>query len=213
MDVYGKTDCTPHKEGSPDAFGVKYKKLRDLSKVIALASTYGATAHQLAPTTGKSIEDTQQDIDNYFEEFPDVKAIMLESHEQAKRDGQVVSYFGRPRRLPEAKKINKIYGKVDHAELPYEIRNILNLAVNHRIQGTGASIMNRASIKYYNDAIGAGIESNIVVQVHDSLIIECATEDAELVSQLLQNAMENATHLEGIDLEAVPKVGYNLAEV
>lgn len=56
MEVYGKTDCTPQKEDSPDAFGIKYKRLRDLSKVIALASTYGATASKLASTTGKSVE-------------------------------------------------------------------------------------------------------------------------------------------------------------
>lgn len=213
MEVYDKTDCTPQKEGSPEAFGVKYKKLRDLSKVIALASTYGATAHQLAPTTGKSIEDTQQDIDNYFERFPGVKDMMIQAHNLAKKDGQVTNLFGRPRRMPEAKKINKLYGNVDHSELPYEIRNILNLAVNHRIQSTGASIVNRAAIKFGNDCKELGVECKMVVQVHDSIVIECHEKDAETISLLLQNAMENTVQLEGISLEAVPKIGKNLSEV
>ena len=109
MGVYGKTDCVPRKEGSPDAFGIKYKKLRDLSKVIALASTYGATAHQLAPTTGKSVEDTQEDIDSYFERFPGVRTMMLEAHALTKKDGYVTNLFGRMRRMPEAKKIGRAH--------------------------------------------------------------------------------------------------------
>lgn len=213
MEVYGKSDCTPQKDGSPDAFGVKYKKLRDLSKVIALASTYGATAHQLAPTTGKSIEDTQQDINNYFEIFPDVAKFMKESHEIAKDQGQVTNIFGRPRRMPEAKKFSKLYGNTEHVDLPYEARNVLNLAVNHRVQSTGASIVNRAAIMFDNNRKVAGIECRLVVQVHDSLVVECLEKDAEDVALLLQDSMETAVDLKSISLEAVPRIGKNLAEV
>lgn len=213
MEVYDKTDCTPHKEGSSEAFGVKYKKLRDLSKVIALASTYGATAHQLAPTTGKSIEATQEDIDNYFERFPGVKSMMLKSHELAKKHGRVKNLFGRPRRMPEAKKIKKIYGDTEHGELPYEIRNILNLAVNHRIQSTGASIVNRAAVAFLDHCAIAGIDCKLVLQVHDSLVVECDEKDAEDVSLLLEDAMCNTVDLKTIKLEAVPKIGKSLAEV
>lgn len=213
MEVYDKTDCTPQKEGSSDAFGVKYKRLRDLSKVIALASTYGATAYQLAPTTGKNIEDTQQDIDSYFERFPGVRNMMLESHKQAKTDGQVKNLFGRPRRMPEAKRITKLYGNIDHAELPYDARNLLNLAVNYRIQSTGASIVNRAAIAFKVNSKLSGLENKIVCQVHDSLIVECAIQDAENISLLLQDAMETTSILEGVPLEAVPKIGTDLSKV
>jgi DNA polymerase I-like protein with 3'-5' exonuclease and polymerase domains len=213
MEVYDKTDCTPQKEGSPNAFGIKYKRLRDLSKVIALASTYGATANQLAPTTGKSIEDTNQDIENYFERFPRVREMMLESHELAKNNGQVINIFGRPRRMPDAKKIPKMYGTTAHADLPYEARKLLNLAVNHRIQSTAASIVNRAMIQFYKHAKETGINCRVVVQVHDSIVVECKEVDADNVACLLQTAMENTTQLKGIRLEAIPKIGKNLAEV
>ena len=213
MRVYGKTDCTPHKEGSEQAFGVKYKKLRDLAKVLALAPTYGATANQLAATTGKSIEDTQVDIDTYFEQFPGVANMMQQAHKEAKTKGYVSNLYGRLRRMPDAMKIDKIYGKKDHAELPYEARGLLNLAVNHKIQSTGASIMNRAAIRFYNLCKQAGIEAQIVVQVHDSLIAECAIADAESVQLLLQEALENTVILLGVPLEALPKIGYNLADV
>lgn len=214
MEVYGKTDCIPRKDGSPDAFGIKYKKLRDLSKVIALASTYGATAHQLAPTTGKSIDDTAEDIANYFEAFPGVAQMMLNSHSEAKKQGYVSTLFGRRRRIPEATKIDQIYGKRLHADLPYEPRSMLNLAVNHKIQGTGASICNRALIKYCEDRDQAGITgAPVVMQVHDEIIVECNEEDAENVSILLQNAMETAVILPTIDLEAIPKSAKTLADL
>lgn len=213
MEVYGKTDCTPKKEGSENAFGVKYKKLRDLSKVIALASTYGATAHQLAPTTGKSIDDTQQDIDNYFDNFPKVKEFMIDSHKLAKKQGYVDSLFGRKRRIPEIKNITRYYSQLDHAELPYELRSLLNLAVNHRIQSTGASIVNRSAIRFHEMKTQANIDCHLVLQVHDSLIVECNIEDAKDVSILLQDAMENTIDLKTIKFEAVPKIGYSLAEV
>lgn len=213
MNVYAITDALPIKDGHPDAFGIKYKKYRDLSKVIALASTYGANARQLAPTTGKNIEDTQQDIDNYFEAFPGVKDMMLEAHELAKTKGEVVTIFGRPRRIPEALKIKHLYGNIAHERLPYQARSLLNLAVNHRIQGTGASIVNRSAIKFMENCNILGLKCNIVNQVHDSLVVECETEDAESVSLLLEDAMINTVKLEGINLEAKPSIGKNLSEV
>lgn len=213
MEVYNKNDCLPLKDGSADAFGIKYEKFRDLSKVIALASTYGASAWQLMKTTGKSEKDTQQDIDNYFEAFPGVKDMMLEAHKLAKTNGQVTNLFGRPRRMPEALKITKLFGDKPHSELPYDARNLLNLAVNHRIQSTGASIVNRASIAFYNNCKLCSIEANLIAQVHDSLVAECDEKDAEDVVALLQDAMENTVKLDGVPLEALPKIGYSLAEV
>lgn len=212
IEVYDKHDATPQKDGSPNAFGVKYKKLRDLSKVIALASAYGATPFQLAPTTGKSIEDTTVDMNKYFERFPGVKSMMLEAHNKAKADGFVTNLFGRKRRIPDAKKIEHLYGDATHAELPYEARSLLNLACNHRIQSTGASIMNRAAIKFYTLCKDAGIDSRLVLQVHDELVAECAEGDSEDVSALLRHAMETTTVLEGVPLEAVPRISKTLAK-
>jgi DNA polymerase I-like protein with 3'-5' exonuclease and polymerase domains len=212
MRVYGKDDCEPQKDGSPDAFGVKYKKLRDLSKVIALASVYGASAFQLAKTTGKSVDETQMDINKYFAEFEGVARFMLESHELAKRDGFVTNLFGRKRRMPDAKKINQIYGDQDHGDYPYEVRSMLNLSTNHRVQSTGASICNRAMIAFYHDVRVAEIKDcHVIAQIHDEIIVECRDEDAENVAILLQNAMENTVTLPGVKLEAIPTIGKTLA--
>lgn len=211
MEVFGKYDCTPHKDGSPDAFGIKYKSLRDIAKVIALSSTYGSTAFQLAKKTKKSVEATEQDMENYFERFEGVRELMLESHRLVKKDGQVTNIFGRPRRIPEAKRIAQIYGNKSHAELPYEVRNLLNLAVNHRIQSTAASIVNRAMIKFHENCKEAGIKAYLVSQVHDSLIAECDEADAEGVALIMQDALENAVQLQGVSFEAIPRISNSLA--
>lgn len=213
MEVFSITDCTASKKDLPDSFKVKHKHLRDLIKVFCLASVYGATAHQLAPTTGKSIDDTQRDIDNYFETFSGVMQYQLDSHCIAKETGQVTNLFGRPRRMPEAKRIVDLYGDLSHGELPYEMRNILNLAVNHRIQSTGASIINRAMIAFCNNTKQLDIDCKIVLQVHDSLVVECQEKDAETVAIILQDAMENTIDLKTVELEAMPKIGQDLSKV
>lgn len=212
IEVFDKYDSTPHKEGQ-NAFGEKYKDLRQIAKVIALATTYGSTAFKLSGLIGKPVDETQEIIDAYFERFPGVRKYMLEYHEKAKKDGEVSTLFGKKRRMPEAKLLTKIYGNQDHADLPYEARNILNLAVNHPIQGTGANIVNRACIAFKRSCKAVGIEAKIVLQVHDSIIAECHISDSEDVALLLQSAMEDTTELKGIKLEAVPKIGVNLGEV
>lgn len=210
MGVYGKFDCEPYKDGTPDAFGIKYKQLRDLSKILALAPTYGATSFQLAKTTRKAPTETQEDIDAYFEQFPLVKKLMTDSHAMAKRDGYVTNLFGRKRRIPQAKYIPK---GMSHEELPYEARTLLNLAVNHRVQSTAASIVNRAAIRFLSLCKDAYIPVKLVLQVHDSLVAECKEEDAENVALLLQEAMENTTILPGVKLEAIPAIGKSLGKV
>lgn len=211
QEVYEKYDCEPQKEG-PNAFGVKYKKLRDLSKVIALASAYGATPFQLAPTTGKSTEDTANDMEKYFDKFPGVRLMMLEAHNLIKEKGFVTNLYGRPRRIPDAMKITKLYGNVDHWDLPYDARKLLNMACNHRIQSTAASLVNRAAIRFYNDCKELGLNCRIVSQIHDELVAECDEQDAETISILLRNAMENTNKLGDVPLEAIPRITRNLAK-
>lgn len=213
MEVFEKYDCLPHKEGE-NAFGVKYPKLRDIAKVVALSATYGTTAPKMAPAIGKSIHEAQDVIDQYFAKFPSVLELMLESHEIAKTTGIVKNLFGRPRRMPMATEIPKLFGSSLHSELPYEYRNLLNLAINHRIQSTGASIINRAAIAFKRKLIENNIlECHIVMQVHDELIVECHKKDAEIVTKLLKDAMENTVLLPGVSLEAIPKIANNIADL
>jgi len=210
IETFNKTDCTASKEEKETSFRVKYKDLRFISKEIALASVYGATGFQLMSKTGKSSDETQGIIDRYLNKFSNVKKMMLDSHEQVKANGMVTSVFGRPRRMPEAKTIDK---KIPHKDLPYEARKLLNLSVNHRIQSTAASIVNRAMIRLNNNFKMLGINAKIVLQVHDSIVVECNEADADDVAVILQDSMENTTQFETVALEAIPKIGKTLANV
>jgi len=211
MPIFGKTDCSPFKDDI-DSFAKKYPKLRDAAKVIALATPYGRTARQQASAMGIKIEEAERLIREYFSAYPKVEEMMLTSHEMVKKNGYVKSIFGRPRRIPDATLINHHFGDTPHSQLPYEARQLLNLAMNHRVQSTAASIMNRASIAFYNKT--RGLKScNIVLQVHDELVAECLESDADLVVQYLKDAMENTVTLPGVKLQADPKIGRNLADL
>lgn len=138
--------------------------------------------------------------------------MQLEAHRIVKEQGQVVNLFGRPRRIPDAKRIDKIYGVRPHEEHNYDVRNMLNLAVNHRIQSTGASIVNRAAIRFMNDCKNAGIEAKILCQIHDEIVVECKEEDSANIAILLENAMINTVELPGVPLEAKPWIAKSLAK-
>lgn len=208
------------KKDDLNSFAKQHPDLRQIAKGIMLAVAYGTTASKLAKVLSMDPNACQDIIDRYFDKFPGVLKLMLESHEQAKAEGHVTNLFGRPRRMPAALDIKKIYGNTEHAELPYEIRNILNLAINHRIQSTGASIMNRAAIKAHQAVKAKQIDPRaswnavkLVMQVHDELILECPESIAEEVVALLKDSMENTTRLPGVDLIADPKIAYNIADL
>jgi DNA polymerase I-like protein with 3'-5' exonuclease and polymerase domains len=212
-EVFDKYDCSMKKDDN-NSFAKKYPVLRDISKVVGLSATYGTTAFKMSAAIGKDVNETQEVIDSYFSKFPSVQEFMLERHKTVKTEGKVVSLFGRPRRLPEALNIPKIYGNAGHSDLPYTARTTLNLAVNHTIQSTGASIMNRATIKLLKLIKEHKLQDcHLVMQVHDEIIVECLEKDGTIVAGLLKEAMENTTALPGVDLIAEPKIAKNLADL
>lgn len=223
--VFGKYDADlkkklPDGSENPNFFRLKYEKEGQQSKIVSLSATYGKTKHSLAPMLGVSSDEAQEIIDAYFTEFPKVKKLQLSAHEEAKKNGVVYNLFGRPRRMPEAMRIPKVYGaKTRHEDLPYEARNLLNLAINHKIQSSGASIMNRAAIAFWFRCKELAQENplwnevKILMQVHDELIAESPEELGQLVVKEMKYAMEKTVTLPGVELVAEPKIAYNLADL
>lgn len=212
-DVFNKTDCTLVKDDTPNSFPVKHKKLRDVSKMIALSIPYGTTPFQLARQTGKPIAECEEIVSGYLLSYPGVDAMMQESHNHAKTKGVVYSLYGRPRRMPKALEIAEL-GDVPHDQLPYEMRNLLNLATNHRIQSSAASIMNRAAIAFIATCSDkAWAEVKLIIQVHDELVVECPEYLAQEVALRLKHCMEFTTELPGVALIAEPKIALNLADL
>lgn len=219
--VYKVTDASLIKdEDNPEFFGNKYAKLRKIIKEFALATVYGTTAFQLSVKLGMTADECQEIINSYFASYPKVELMMLERHEQAKSAGVVYSTYGRPRRIPEATKISTLYGKnTPHGELPYTARNLLNLAVNHPVQSTASSIVNRNMIYLYRAIMTRAtldsqwLEVKIVVQVHDSIVLEGPEVLAQEMAVLLKESMEKSVELPRVTLIATPKIGYDLSHV
>lgn len=218
--IFKDFECSAFKdEKVANSWAILYPHKRDNTKTFALATPYGTTAHQQARKMKDqdgnplSIEQCQAYMDAYFRAYPKVHKMMLDSHDQAMTNGVVYSLYGRPRRIPKAKHLRKIYGpKAKHGDMPYEARTLLNLAMNHRCQSTAASVINRGAILFYHKCQELGLDARIVLQVHDELVIECAKEIAELVAKLLKECMESIT-LPGVNLKAEPKIASNLADL
>lgn len=216
--IWEKSGLSLYKNDA-NSFAKKHPDLRDKAKVVALATPYGRTAAQQADQMGISIDESQDLINRYFEAYPKVELMMLESHELAKTHGVVYNLYGRPRRIPEAKEIRKIYGNSLHSELPYAARTLLNLAMNHRVQSSGASIMNRAAIAVWHKLQEKGQQdprwkkAKIVLQVHDELILEVPEIFAEEAASILKECMETTTTLPGVELQAEPKIAKTLADL
>lgn len=217
MEVWDIKDASAFKDDE-NAFSKKYKSLRQKAKTFGLAATYGTTPYKMiesmkgADGEKLTIEECQQILNDYFLAFPGVKKFMDESHKIVVATGQTLSRFGRPRRIPDAKALQS-FGNFKHERLPYEYRNYLNLSVNHRIQSTGASIINRSAISLRQEFTRYNLDAKLVLQVHDELVVECKEEDAIKVSELMKKCMENTCQLPGIKLIADPVIGHNLAEI
>ena len=216
VSVFGKQGASLFKDDK-DSFAKLYPNERQISKVIALAATYGANAYRLSALTKQSVEDTEAILQQYFKDFPSVKKMMEDAHTSVKKEGIVKNIFGRPRRMPLAMKIDRLYGNAEN--LPYEFKNLLNLAVNHRIQSTAASIMNRASIAFCarrNELCKKNAqwkEVSVVMQVHDELIVEAPEVLKQETIDLLKDSMENTVTLPNVALIAEPKAAYSLADL
>lgn len=213
--VFGKPECSADKK-APNYLGKQFPGLRQASKAIALGLTYGLSAAKLSEDLGDGypIKRCTEISEDYFSRLTGVANFVKESHLQVVNTGRVLSTYGRPRRIPEAKKL-KAYGfpdKSDASDLPYSQRTLLNLAVNHRVQSTAASIVNRAAIAFCYKMDELGLHNiYIVLQVHDELVVECDDKDVETVKHWLKYCMENTTVLPGVDLIAEPVSAKNLA--
>lgn len=220
--IFASGQALSLKKSDKNSFAKLYPEERQIAKEdVSLATVYGSTAWKMSQSTGLSTDRCQEIINDYFDSFPKVYNMMMESHDQVKTTGKVHSLFGRPRRIPLAMKIPKLFGNVPYYEIKdYTYRNLLNLATNHRIQSSASSVTNRAAIAFYTTVQELAkddprwLEAKLLLQVHDELVVEVPEELAEEAAQVLKYCMEETTLLpNGVKLVAEPIIGRNLAEI
>ena len=157
---------------------------RSRAKAVNFGIVYGISAFSLSQDINVSVAEAKQYIESYLEKYSGVRDYMNEIVKKAKEDGYVSTLFGRRRSLPELKSSN------------YNLRSFgERVALNMPIQGTAADIMKIAMINVYNRLKNEGLAAKIILQVHDELIIEGPESEAEVVSVLLKEEMENAAAL------------------
>ena len=152
------------------------KNMRRDAKVINFGILYGMSPHGLSVATGMTRDQAQVFIDKYFELRKPLLAYLDNLKEKARKEGYVETLFGRRRPMPDIKSSN------------FMVRSAAErAAMNMPIQGTEADLMKMAMIevdeKLDNDC-------RQLLQIHDSILVECPENKAKDVAKMLKNTME-----------------------
>ena len=197
------SDVDIHTKTAAEAFGVApedvTKTQRRAAKVINFGVLYGMSVRGLSEATGMSLSAAKDFIERYFELRKPVKEYLDKVLVQAREQGYVETYYGRRRPTPDVLSSNFIVRT--GAE---------RAAQNMPIQGTEADLMKRAMLAV-KVALPKGAE--MIMQVHDSLIIECDENLAEEVSKILVEKMENVAPELAVKLKAEVTIGQNWGEL
>lgn len=153
------------------------KEMRRSAKAINFGILYGMSAHGLSVATGMTRDEAKAFIDKYFELRKPIADYMNNTIEQAKKDGYVQTIFGRRRPTPDLNSSNFVVRE-----------SARRAAINMPIQGTEADLMKMAMLKVEEKLEGLGEQ---LLQVHDSILVECPKENAEQVAGILKETMEN----------------------
>lgn len=155
------------------------KTMRRCAKAVIFGIIYGISGFGL----GENLHIPKKEADAYIERFhelyPEVKEYTDKEIKLAYETGQVSTIFGRIRVIDEVKNTN------------YAIRQMgERMAMNTPIQGTSADIMKMAMINVYNRLLSENIESKIVLQVHDEIIVDCKNSELDKVKRIVKEEME-----------------------
>ena len=173
---------------------------RRSAKAINFGLMYGMSAFGLARQLGIARGDAQRYMDLYFERYPGVKRYMEETRRQARETGFVETVFGRRLYLPEIQSRNA-------ALRQYAERS----AINAPMQGTAADIIKRAMIEVDTWLQASRLPAQLIMQVHDELILEVADSAVESIVNQLRVHMVQAASL-AVPLKVDVGIGRNWDE-
>lgn len=154
---------------------------RRKAKTANFGIIYGISAFGLAERMEVSRTEAKELITNYFDTYPRVKEYMQTSVERARELGYIVTEFGRRRYLPDITSRNAVVRG-------YAERN----AVNAPIQGTAADIIKIAMVRIAQRFEAEGIQSKMILQVHDELNFSVLPEELDHVKNIVIQEMEGA---------------------
>ena len=205
MDDFNK-NVDIHTKTASEAFGVPMKDVtkaqRRAAKVINFGILYGMSIRGLSQAAGMEYGQAKEFIEKYFELRKPVKEYLDQVLKDAREKGYVQTLMGRRRPTPDVLSSN------------FLVRTGAERAAqNMPIQGTEADLMKRAMLKVDAALMAEVREAKMVLQVHDSLMVECEKKVADQVGQILQREMENVAPELPVKLAVEVAVGRNWGEL
>jgi len=190
-----------HTRTASELFDVEYdnvdESLRRKAKTINFGIIYGMTEYGLADRLSISEDEAREYIERYFEQYMGVKKYLKFLIDDAYKKGYSTTIFGRRRYLKELGSSNN------------RIRNLgERFAVNTPIQGSAADIMKLSTVVLFNKLKSGKIDSNIILHVHDELVLELKEKDKEVVKKMVVESMERCINLK-VKLKVDIKTGKN----
>lgn len=195
-DMSGEEDLIKsYKEGrdihsltASQIFNVDIDKVTPLerreAKAVNFGIIYGISEYGLSQNIKITVDSAKKYINSYFSRYPKVKEFMDNNVAFAKEKGYAVTKFGRIRKIPEinSSKYNiRMFGE--------------RVAMNMPLQGTASDIIKLAMIRVAKSLKDKNLKSQLILQIHDELIVDTYPGEEEVVKTVLKEAMENVTTL------------------
>ncbi|MEC8873124.1 MAG: DNA polymerase I, partial [Actinomycetota bacterium] len=159
-------------------------EIRNRAKMVAYGLAYGMEAYGLSQRLGSSVDEASEILDSYFAAFPAVRAYMDRTVDEARQKGYTETLFGRRRRIPELSSPN------------YNVRQAgERQAMNAGIQGLAADVFKVALIRIDGGLRASGAASELILQVHDEVILEVPPDEMQDVEALVRAEMTGAYDL------------------
>ena len=174
--------------------------LRSRAKAVNFGLIYGISGFGLAKNTGVTQQEARAFISRYFARYPGVKRFMDDACADGERNGYALTLMGRRRYLPELtspKAVIREFGK--------------RAAMNTPVQGTAADIIKLAMVRVDQALRRENLESRLILQVHDELLLECPPHEVDRAAALLKQSMEDVLALD-VPLLAEVHQGANWSE-
>ncbi len=169
-------------EVEPDAVTLDQ---RSKAKMVSYGLAYGMEAYGLGQRLNIPTDEAAKILDAYFEAFPNVKAYMDATVQEARKNGYTETLFGRRRPIPELLNSNWRIRQAGERQ-----------AMNAGIQGLAADIFKVALVRIDAALDDVGLESELVLQVHDEVIVEVPAAERERVGGLVVDLMRGAADLD-----------------
>jgi DNA polymerase I len=158
---------------------------RSKAKMVSYGLAYGMEAYGLGQRLNIPTEEAAKILEAYFEAFPNVKAYMDATVQEARKNGYTATLFGRRRPIPELLNSNWRIRQAGERQ-----------AMNAGIQGLAADIFKVALVRIDAALEEGGFESELVLQVHDEVLVEVPDAEREQVGELVVDLMCGAADLD-----------------